>query len=65
MIILAKQKNPKSKLWIKEFQTATDAAFYLKVHPTTIYKATGKYGKPYRVKGWYVDKIDSEITETV
>lgn len=61
MIILAKQKNLKSKLWIKEFEFATDAAFYLKVHPTTVYKATGKYnGKPYRVKGWHVDSIKED-----
>ena len=60
MIILAKQKNPKSKLWIKEFASATDAAFYLKVHPTTIYKATGKYGKPYRVKGWHIDNLKED-----
>lgn len=57
MIILAKQKNENSKLWVKEFDNAAEAAHYLKVHVTTVYKATGKYGnKPYRVKGWYIDQ---------
>jgi len=57
MIILVKQKNEKSKLWIKEFKNGVEAAFYLKVHPTAIYKAIGKYGnKPFRIKGWYVDQ---------
>lgn len=62
MIILAKQKNERSKLWIKEFESATDAAFYLKVNPTTVYKATGKYnGKPYRVKGWHIENLKEEV----
>lgn len=57
MVILAKQKNENSKLYVKEFDNGVEAAHYLKVHPTAIYKATGKYGnKPYRVKGWYVDQ---------
>lgn len=57
MIILAKQKNANSKLFVKEFDNAAEAAHYLKVHVSTVYKATGKYNqKPYRVKGWYVDQ---------
>ena len=57
MIILAKQKNENSKLWVKEFDNVAEAAFYLKVHVSTVYKAVGKYGnKPYRVKGWHVDQ---------
>lgn len=57
MIILAKQKNPNSKLWLKEFDNVGDAAHYLKVHVSTIYKATGRYNeKPHKVKGWYVDE---------
>lgn len=59
MIILAKQKNPKSKLWIKEFETVADAAHYLHVAVATVYHATGKYGRnPFKVKGWYVEFED-------
>ena len=66
MNILAKQKNPKSKLWVKEFKNAPEAAHYLKVTTMSVYRAAGKYGStPFKVKGWYVDELDSKTTETV
>lgn len=66
MIILAKQKNHKSKLWIKEFDKVSDAAYYLKVTPAAIYIGAGKYkNTPCKIKGWYVDIVDSKVTETV
>lgn len=57
MIIIAKQKNENSKLYVKEFENGVEAAFYLKVHPSTVYKAMGRYEHtPFKVKGWYVDQ---------
>lgn len=55
-VIIAKQMNNSSQVHVKQFDSTADAAFYLKVHQNTIYKATGRYtGKPYRVKGWHID----------
>ena len=57
MIIIAKQKNPNSKLYVKEFKNGMETAHYLKVAPSTVYKAMGRYEHtPFKVKGWYIDE---------
>ena len=57
MIILAKQNKPLTDVFYKEFKNEYEAANYLKVHVSNVYRAMGVTGQRRKtIKGWYVDQ---------